>query len=152
MSAVPRFVEARIADAGDEIAVVLLGAGVVGGAFLRLLPSLRAGIRLAGVANSSRQIADADGLIAEAAPALLSQATAGRDDEVLLAALDESGAARRVVVDATASAATATRHAEWLARGYAVVTANKIAAADSSHAWSALRRECDESEIGRAHV
>ena len=142
MSAVPRFVEARIADAGDEIAVVLLGAGVVGGAFLRLLPSLRAGIRLVGVANSSRQIADADGLIAEAAPALLSQATAGRDDEVLLAALDESGAARRVVVDATASAATATRHAEWLARGYAVVTANKIAAADSSLAWSALRREC----------
>ena len=56
----------------------------------------------------------------------------GRSDEALLAALDASGATCRVVVDATASVETASRHAAWLARGYAVVTANKIAAASST--------------------
>src|SRR5262249_40917948 len=134
MSALPRFVELRVADMRDDIAVVLLGAGVVGGAFLRLVSSVRAGIRLVRAANSSRQVVDAEGLAVEAAPALLLQAALGRSDEALLAALDESGALRRVIVDATASSATAAHHAEWLARGYAVVTANKIAAADSSHA------------------
>ncbi len=66
----------------------------------------------------------------------------GRSDDALLAALDASGAARRVVVDATASPETASRHAEWLARGYAVVTANKIAAAAPTDAWRGLRSAC----------
>jgi aspartokinase/homoserine dehydrogenase 1 len=62
----------------------------------------------------------------------LAQSAPERCDDVLLAALDESVASRRVVIDATASQETASRHAEWLARGYDVVTANKIAAAASS--------------------
>jgi aspartokinase/homoserine dehydrogenase 1 len=141
MSALPRCADRPVADARDGIAIALLGAGVVGGAFLRLVSSVRAGIRLVGVANSSRQVSDAGGLAVDAAPALLSQARPGRSDEALLAALDESGAVRRVIVDATASSATAAHHAQWLARGYAVVTANKIAAAAPSHTWHALRRE-----------
>lgn len=142
MSALPRFVDIRVADVGDEIAVVLLGTGVVGSAFLRLLSSTRCGVRLVGVANSTRQIVDVAGLAAEAAPTLLSHAEPGRSDATLLATLDAGGAARRVIVDATASPTTAARHAEWLAQGYAVVTANKIASAASSPAWNALHREC----------
>jgi homoserine dehydrogenase len=44
-----------------------------------------------------------------------------------------------VIVDATASSDTASRHADWLAAGYDVVTANKDAAAASTKNWSALR-------------
>jgi homoserine dehydrogenase len=139
MSALPKFAAIRFADARDDIAVVLLGTGVVGGALLRLLSSDAHGIRLVGIANSTRQCVDEEGLDFDAAPALLARAEVGRSDDVLLAALDASGAVRRVVVDATASEATAARHAEWLARGYAVVTANKIAAASQSDAWRGLR-------------
>jgi homoserine dehydrogenase len=142
MSALPKFVELGVAEARGDIAVVLLGAGVVGGAFLKLLSSTREGIRVVGVANSLRQIADAGGVRVEAASTLLAQAAPGRSDEALLAALNESGAARRVIVDATASPATAARHTEWLARDYAVVTANKIALSTSSRAWNELRSEC----------
>ena len=136
MSALPRF-EAQHGD----VAIVLLGIGVVGGALLKLLstPAGR-GIRLVGVANSSRQIVDADGLSTEAASSLLARAAPYRDDAELLAALDESGAARRVIVDATASERTAARHADWIGRGFDVVTANKAAAAAPSGEWSTLRR------------
>jgi aspartokinase/homoserine dehydrogenase 1 len=150
MSALPKLVGAPLAGTREDVALVLLGTGVVGGAFLRLLASARAGIRLVGIANSSRQFADAGGFAAETASALLAEATPGRNDEALLEALDESAAARCVVVDATASPTTAARHAEWLARGYAVVTANKIAASASSHAWHVLRRECDRGAYGDA--
>ena len=142
MSALPKFVGLRLADAQSDIAVVLLGTGVVGGALLRLLASGGHGIRLVGITNSTRQCGDADGFDFDAAPALLARAEVGRSDDALFAALDASGAARRVVVDATASPETASQHAEWLARGYAVVTANKLAAAAPTDAWRGLRSAC----------
>jgi homoserine dehydrogenase len=138
MSALPQFVGET-----NEIALVLLGTGVVGGALLRLLTTPAAArLRLVGVANSTRQVAQAGGIAHEISAAALAHAEAGRDDGALLAALDASGAARRVIVDATASIETASRHADWLAAGYDVVTANKDAAAGPAKTWSALRGAC----------
>jgi len=133
MSALPRF-------ADHDIAVVLLGTGVVGSALLRLLvtPAARS-VRLVGVANSTRQVAGPVGLGAEIGAALLARSEPYRCDEALLAALDQSGASLRVIIDATASGETAARHADWLAAGYDVVTANKAAAAAPVKSWSALR-------------
>jgi aspartokinase/homoserine dehydrogenase 1 len=142
MSALPKFVEIDIGEAPEDIAVVLLGAGVVGSALLRLLTRSRAGIRVVGLASSMRQCVDASGLDVGSAPALLASAERGRDDEALLAALDASGAAHRTIVDATASPETAARHVDWLARGYAVVTANKTAAAAPIDAWRGLHAAC----------
>lgn len=131
-----------------DIAVVLLGVGGVGRALLRLLAS-QAGacVRLVGIADSRRQLADAAGLSAKIAAARLAQDGTGRDDRALLDALDLGGAARRVIVDATASGAVASRHAAWLAAGYDVVTANKSAAAGSLRDWRALRRACVRGAI-----
>ncbi|MGH8171992.1 MAG: homoserine dehydrogenase, partial [Rhodanobacteraceae bacterium] len=138
MSALPHFAPAR-----DDIALVLLGNGVVGGALLHLLTTpAAAGVRLVGVANSSRQIADARGIGAESIVSTLAQAPRWRNDDELLAALDATSATRRVIVDATASAETAARHAQWLLAGYDVVTANKDAAAGSTHESSTLRASC----------
>ena len=135
MSALPEFASRR-----DEIAVVLLGTGVVGGALLRLLATPSgAGVRLVGVANSKRQIADPAGVAVEHAAGRLARIAPARDDEAVLAVLDASVASRRVIVDATASHETAVRHADWLARGYDVVTANKAAASAPTHAWRTLR-------------
>jgi homoserine dehydrogenase len=147
VSALPHFSElrdARVAVAPrDEIAAVLLGTGVVGGALLRLLASpAGASVRLVGVANSKRQFTDPAGIDAQIATALLAGGDAGRSDAALLAELDRSTAVRRVVIDATASSETAARHADWLAAGYDIVTANKAAAAAPASAWNTLRAAC----------
>ncbi len=144
MSALPDFTDVRdrraAFDARDGIAAVLLGTGVVGSALLRLLATpAGSSVRLVGVANSKRQLVDASGLDAQIGAASLAVADAGRSDAALLAALDRSGASRRVIIDATASTETAARHADWLTAGYDIVTANKAAAAAPTKTWNALR-------------
>jgi aspartokinase/homoserine dehydrogenase 1 len=120
--------------------MVLLGTGVVGAALLRLLstPAAR-NLFLVGAANSRRQLVNPRGLVPSRVARLLDAATAVRDDGLLLAALDASGASQRVLVDATASHAIAACQATWLAAGYHVVSANKAATGDSLDAWVRLR-------------
>lgn len=127
-------------EASSTIAIVLLGTGVVGGALLKLLNTSAAGsLRLVGAANSRRQQTDPVSLAQRNLREQLNQHGAPRDNASLLAALDDSAAAAKVIVDATASAALASRHAEWLARGYHVVTANKALAGGELSGWRALQ-------------
>jgi aspartokinase/homoserine dehydrogenase 1 len=136
MSALPTFV-ARTPDT----ALVLLGTGVVGAALLQLLATpVAGGLQLVGVANSTRQIANARGLVPARAHRLLHVAPSERDEAALFAALDASGIGRRVIVDATASNEVAARHAHWLARGCDVVSANKAAIGATLAGWNSIRR------------
>ncbi len=126
-----------------DIAVVLLGTGQVGGAFLRLLRTpAGARIRLLGAANSRHQQLDPCALADRRLRERLDHAGGARDDAALLAALEASDAPVRVVVDATASAELALRHPEWLARGCHVVTANKALAGGDLEGWRALQAAC----------
>jgi aspartokinase/homoserine dehydrogenase 1 len=121
-------------------AVVLLGTGVVGRALLTLLATPSANtLRLVGAANSRRQHVLAGGLRPADVADALAKARDGRDNGPLLAALDESGAQRKVLIDATACTKEASRHAEWLSRGYHVVTANKALAGGHLQGWRALQ-------------
>jgi aspartokinase/homoserine dehydrogenase 1 len=127
-------------DAAASIAIVLLGTGVVGGAFLKLLNTPAAAkLRLFGAANSRRQQTDPAALAQRGLRDQLSSQGDLRDNAALLAALDASGAACKVIVDATANAALAARHAEWLAHGYHVVTANKSLSGGELAGWRALQ-------------
>ncbi|MFC5436947.1 homoserine dehydrogenase [Rhodanobacter umsongensis] len=122
------------------IAIVLLGTGVVGGALLKLLNTPAAvSLRLVGAANSRRQQTDLPSLASRSLREQLNHQGDARDNAGLLAALDAGGAAIRVIVDATASSTLASRHAEWLARGYHVVTANKALAGGDLSGWRALQ-------------
>ncbi|KJV28726.1 homoserine dehydrogenase [Luteibacter yeojuensis] len=133
-------VAASLAPEAPRTAVVLLGTGVVGRALLTLLGTPAAGsLRLVGAANSRRQHVFADGLRPADVPDALAKARDGRDNAPLLAALDATGAGRKVVIDATACTKEATRHAEWLERGYHVVTANKALAGGHLQGWRALQ-------------
>jgi homoserine dehydrogenase len=137
MSAVAADCRAQPAPAG---AVVLLGTGVVGGALLKLLDTpAAASLGLVGVANSRRQQTDPRRLARRHLRERLCHAGAARDDGALLAALDDSGAPVRVIVDATACPVLASRHADWLVRGYGVVTANKASAGGELSDWRALQ-------------
>ncbi|SHM50446.1 homoserine dehydrogenase [Rhodanobacter sp. OK091] len=130
----------KIASAAPAIAIVLLGTGVVGGALLKLLNTpAAASLRLVGAANSRRQQTDPASLASRSLREQLNNQGDIRDNAGLLAALDASGASIRVIVDATASAPLASRHAEWLARGYHVVTANKALAGGELPGWRALQ-------------
>jgi homoserine dehydrogenase len=133
-------VSQAVPRAKAEVALVLLGTGVVGGAFLKLLCT-PAGSRLhlVGAANSRKQQTDLAQLAARDLRERLKREGAARDDVALLAALDAHRAAVKVIVDATASSGLASRHAEWLARGYHVVTANKSLAGGQLSGWRALQ-------------
>ena len=123
-----------------KVAIVLLGTGVVGGALLKLLNTpAAASVRLVGAANSRRQQTAAAELASRSLREQLNNHGDARDDVALLAALDASDAAAKVIVDATASAALASCHAEWLALGYHVVTANKALAGGELPGWRALQ-------------
>lgn len=121
-------------------AVVLLGAGVVGGAFLKLLDTpAAASLRLVGVANSRRQQTHPQRLAERRLRECLLTHGEARDDAALLAALQAGGGKHRVIIDATASAETARNHPRWLADGYHVVTANKAQAGGTLAHWQGLR-------------
>lgn len=121
-------------------AIVLLGTGVVGGALLKLLCTPAAArIRLVGAANSKRQQTEPAKLANRQLREQIRTEGDPRDNAALLAALDASGVATKVVVDATANASLAARHAEWLERGYHVVTANKALAGGELTGWRALQ-------------
>ncbi|MFC5527058.1 homoserine dehydrogenase [Rhodanobacter ginsengisoli] len=131
---------ASAAAASSTIAIVLLGTGVVGGALLKLLnTSAAARVRLVGAANSRRQQTDPARLASRGLREQLNGAGEARDNARLLAALDASGVPVKVIIDASASATLAARHAEWLARGYHVVTANKALAGGELSGWRALQ-------------
>lgn len=127
-------------ETSPAIAIVLLGTGVVGGALLKLLNTSAAGsLRLVGAANSRRQQTDPVRLRQRNLREQLEQDGDLREDERLFSALDASGATVKVIIDATASSALAAHHAEWLARGYHVVTANKALAGGELAGWRALQ-------------
>lgn len=124
-----------------DIAVVVLGTGLVGGALLRLLDETeqyRVPLRLVGLANSRHSLFEPGGL----SPPLLERldSAASCDLDAVAAVLLASDARVRVVIDATPAAAVAQRHARWLAQGIHVVTANKIAQGGSLQSWRELQR------------
>ena len=133
--------------------VVVVGAGTLGRRVLGLLaersgPLLEAGIRLTlvGVADSRRLVWDPAG----AGDALSRLEGAPVLEDVLEALTERVTTARLervVVVDATASAEVAARHAEWLGSGAAVVTPNKAATGPTLDTW---RRAHAASRAGRA--
>ncbi|MGH8156311.1 MAG: homoserine dehydrogenase [Rhodanobacteraceae bacterium] len=136
-AALPRLASQR------DIAIVLLGTGKVGGAFLQLLRTpAGASLRLVGAANSRHQQIQPGALAERRLRERLDVAGDARDDGVLLRTLHASAAHDRVIIDATASTELATRHAEWLAGGCHVVTANKALAGGGLAGWRALGAAC----------
>lgn len=131
------------AAARRDIAVVLFGTGKVGGAFLQLLRTPAGGtLKLVGAANSRHQQTQPEALAERRLRQRLNIAGEPRDDAALLDALLASDARIKVVIDATASAALAQHHPEWLAHGCHVVTANKALAGGDLAGWRALQAGC----------
>lgn len=143
MNAVLAEAECPRAVPATATAVVLLGTGKVGGAFLQLLRTpAGANLRLVGAANSRHQQTHANALAARHLREHLDGAGDARDDAGLLRALDASAASLKVIIDATASCELAARHPEWLAHGCHVVTANKALAGGDLAGWRGLQAAC----------
>jgi len=136
----PRFAAAHRVQERPSVALSLLGTGQVGGALLRQLAERGSGApRLVGVANSRRALSDGSGIDpGEALDRLWSEGERP-GLEASIAALRQTAADVRVVVDATAAQEVAAHHARWLARGVHVVSANKLAAGGALGEWEALQ-------------
>jgi aspartokinase/homoserine dehydrogenase 1 len=145
MSSILPFVPSHFAAANrvqerPSVALSLLGTGQVGGALLRQLAER--GFRapwLVGVANSRRALSDASGIDPGNALKRLWAEGERPGLEASVAALRQTAADVRVVVDATAAQEVAAHHARWLARGVHVVSANKLAAGGALGEWEALQ-------------
>ena len=133
--------------------IALLGSGTVGQAVLRRLAEWQGSpfgdqLRLVFAANTRLALHDPDGLdplhCARALP------DAPRNDHRLnfdpVAALGAGGI--RILIDATADAGTAARHAACLSAGVHVATACKLAAGTSLDQWRAIRDACERSRTG----
>ncbi len=138
---------AAIAPHAVEIAparVALLGTGNVGGALIERLAQwsgmpLGRALRLVHVANSRQSVSCVHGIAHQDAVPLLRWGIAGALDDVAPAL---HGEGTRIVIDATASAEVAARHAAWLAAGIHVVTACKLAQGGPLAAWRSIRDAC----------
>jgi homoserine dehydrogenase len=150
------------AEVRAEARVALLGSGTVGRAVLARLASwqgtaLGGRLRLVHAANSRvavanalgacpRQVALALGVAADPEAPRIGVASASPLATVsssldgVAVALGRTG--RRIVVDATASEAVASRHAHWLAQGIDVVTACKLGQGTSLLRWRQIRAAC----------
>jgi len=124
------------------VALSLVGTGQVGGALLRQLAEhagRSGGPKLVAVANSRRSLADAAGIAPGEALNRLWSEGGEPGLEASLAALTETAAEVRVMIDATAAQAVAAQHARWLARSVHVVSANKLALGGALGEWEALQ-------------
>lgn len=126
--------------------LALLGTGTVGRAFVaryrRLLRSDATGLPGLALLANSREWRECDN--ADEAVALLDEVNASARASGSTDFDAEGFGAGDVVVDATASADVAARHAGWLARGIHVVSANKQGnggALDAARAIVAAQRE-----------
>lgn len=128
--------------------LALLGTGGVGAAFVERLETLRArGVRLPEFAwlSNSRVLLEAR---ADARATLHQARDAARSHARALPPWAEAESLARgdVLVDATASERVADRHADWLARGIHVVTANKLGRGDAHWRAQAIDMACVEGD------
>ncbi|TCT00135.1 hypothetical protein B1808_07625 [Pseudofulvimonas gallinarii] len=124
------------------VQLALLGTGTVGSALLQRLQRLEAigpdiRLRLVHVANSRQAVSSMAGIDAGRTAGLL--ATSRRSPDMSDLETVFGPAVTRIVIDATACAQTAARHARWLQDGIHVVTANKLALGGSQAQWTQLR-------------
>jgi homoserine dehydrogenase len=132
--------------------VALLGSGNVGQAVLRRLAewqgsSLGAQLRLVYAANTRLALHDPHGLDPLQCGRQLPNAPRnGSPAGDPLRALGEEGV--RILIDATADADTAARHAACLSAGVHVATACKLAAGTSLDQWRAIHEACARSRTG----
>lgn len=133
--------------------IALLGSGTVGQAVLRRLGEWRGSplgdqLRLVYAANTRLALHDPAGLDPLVCERQLPRAPRNgeRPEGDPLQALGKEGI--RILIDATADAGTAARHAACLSAGVHVATACKLAAGTSLDQWRAIREACQQSRTG----
>lgn len=136
----------------DIARIALLGSGTVGQAVLHRLAAWQGStigdrLRLVYAANTRLALHDPDGLCPRHCASLLPDAPReGHPNGDPMAALGKDGV--RILIDATADAGTASRHAAALAAGVHVATACKLAAGTSLAQWREINEACAQSRAG----
>jgi homoserine dehydrogenase len=138
---------------GPIAKIALLGSGTVGLAVLRRLAEWRGTtlgeqLRLVYAANTRLALSDPNGLNALDCAGSLPNAprNGGCRSGGPLDALGSEGI--RILIDATADAGTASRHAACLSAGVHVATACKLATGTTLDQWRAIDEACGRTRTG----
>ena len=134
--------------------IALLGSGTVGLAVLQRLADwegtyLGEQLRLVYAANTRLGLCDPLGLNPLDCARLLPDAPRNAGSKLrvdALSALGDDGI--RILIDATADAETARRHASCLSAGVHIATACKLAAGTSLDQWRAINEACNQARSG----
>lgn len=134
--------------------VGIIGTGNVGSALLAQLEVMdRLPFRICGLARSQRMLLAEQEESAEVLRARLARSGQATDLDAFTEHLGRQGPGA-TILDLTASTEVAECHAEWLAAGFAVVTANKKAVAADANTYARLRadienaRYCHSTTVG----
>lgn len=140
----------------QTISIGVIGAGVVGGAFLdqlagqaeRLRRENGIDLRVRALMSSRRMVLDDRALEIGGWRELLGACGREADLEAFVAHVHAEHLPHTAIIDCTASEAIAGRYAAWLRQGIHVITPNKRAGTAPLAAYRALRASARE---GRAH-
>ena len=134
------------------LSIGLIGPGTVGAAFLEQLAAERArlrqdfnlDLRVRGIATSGRMLLAGRDAELHRWRELLEETGEPTDLEGFVDHVQADHLPHAVIIDCTASAAVASRYADWLARGIHVITPNKRANSGPFSDYRELRRQCRE--------
>ena len=138
-----------------RVHVFMIGAGVVGQAFLRmladqqetLLERLNLNIHLVGVANTSKMAWNLEGISFDEAIRTLNDSDRQGGLEAILTHLKEAKLNRLMVIDATASDEVAHHYPDLLERSIAIITPNKRANTKDQAFYERLQRAAHRQQV-----
>lgn len=128
---------------GKEV-LYLIGTGNVGSAFADILGNTK----LRGLCNSRKMFIDTSGVPGKNALEVLDKKGILADTESFICKMIADPAAKKICIDCSASADIASRYEDILRGGVSLVTANKIANADSMDYYRKLKKICQEKAVG----
>lgn len=120
-----------------KLKLCLVGPGNIGSSLLGQLAAVANAPAVHAICNSKKMLVSATPLDAKGWRSQLDISGESHDLNKLTAKLKVLGG-RIAIVDMTANADVAARHASWLAQGFHVVTANKLACAAPDHQYQEL--------------
>lgn len=124
----------------QDVGLCLIGPGNVGSRILEYMSTrCPENLHLLGVADSTRMALAENGFSASGWREQLKNGGSRSDVGRLAKFIATQPLSRRILVDATASKEVAARHADWLAAGVDIVTANKWALAGELAAYRRLQ-------------
>ncbi|GAB4221986.1 MAG: hypothetical protein Kow0076_2030 [Francisella sp.] len=138
----------------DDVAIVVIGAGNIGKAFIRQIKQTYdkwyakgINIVLIGVTNSKKMHLAYENLLFENIDSLLTESTEQVNIDKIVKFISKASATKKIVIDATASEEVAKSYVKFLQNGISVVTPNKYANSGNYEFYQDIRKVARNNNV-----